>query len=496
MADDNANILTLMRANVDSFNNQVAKMKGIPAARISADMQAAAIADFSQSVKIILSEKTKNEIPHFLRFKLQKGAYCTHYQTLYKKLFGEALYTKLLTNKLQEQDKIEICAKFIERLVKNRPIVFYGPTDIAICFGGKKIEDPNYFVTLSSHPTELINYISYPELEFSRRLAFSCLTYLYRFTGDKHEQVSHLPILVHSYSGLRFDRAETPEYKRLISSEKNKADAEWVVINENPKLFLNKTSCKVLAKELYENYLADANQRAQALNKKAYVRILNADLTEPFLHAVGEVQFEVLKEILNEANFDAKYPHIEKIEISYPYWKLQKKAIKNNKVIMKEGSNEDTSAYFSDPMEGAKEKGSTEALLLCINNASSPNAYIGNRIYANYLSSADASMSNCTNITAILNPSINPFLAKEKFLTHIAIHFSDGYILALTESQQHKPDNKPAPTAAPASAPAHKHNSDSKFNILKKIILTIYAHAKVIFIEIYARIKEKFKKKS
>jgi hypothetical protein len=90
----------------------------------------------------------------------------------------------------------------------------------------------------------------------------------------------------------------------------------------------------------------------------------------------------------------------------------------------------------------------------------SPNAYAGNRIYKNSLSSIEAEFANRSNITTLFNPLFNPAIIGPSLLNTLLIRFPSGKLSSLTEikqtliqaaqiSTEHTATDQPAPAAPP-----------------------------------------------
>lgn len=554
--------MNVVQDHIQQLTEKSGKIKGINKSRIETDILESDIASLLASVRLVMSREASVELLKFIKFKVSSGQLSANYFRAYKKLLEEKLLGNLINAKLSDDERFTVLAKCVFRLIHSRPLTFYGPDDTALFRDGSSNTDNNDFVNLANNPALLIDYISYSEMEFSRRIALSAFTHLYKFTGTGYNKISAFPVFIHAHSGIRLERVETPEYKKLFVSEKRNPDLfksikmpgllgalkkpgigtilpgstpqqEFMLAQEMPRQFINLTLYKSMLRELIENYFADCNRAGVQAQKNVHLRLMPIDMADPnyvvaglagsekaVISALIAIQGDCLKAIVDQADFVKKYPKITAIELRKLFWERAVSSIQNPLVTFKPFAVDDMLAELTDPIANAAEKGSTSDTLLCVNLVCSANAYTGNRIYKNSLSSIEAEFANRSNITTLLNPIINPALLDSALLNHLLIRFPSGKLSSLTEIKEaliqaantaaavtttaaEQPPQQPEHVAETAAAMESKPTAAFKFKFklpgnpfakLKpffarfgaffKLIADIFRHVKAALIEI------------
>lgn len=496
--------MNVVQDHIQQLAEKSGKIKGINKLRIDTDILEGDISTLLSSVRLIMSREASMELLKFIKFKVSSGQFSENYFRTYKKLLEEKRLKNLMNATLSDDERFEILATCVYRMLHCRPLTFYGTDDTAIFRNGESNTDHQDFINMANNPALLIDYISYSEMEFSRRIAISSFTHLYKFTGTGYTKISAYPVFIHAHSGIRLERIETPEYKKLFVND-----------NRNPELY------KSMLREIIENYFADCNRAGAQTLKNVHVRLMPIDLTDPHYTIAGlsdkekiitttltATQRDTLKSIIEQPDFAKKYPKISAIELRQSFWEDAASKIQHPLVSYKNYSADDLLAELTDPIVDSADKGSTSDTLLCINMVCSANAYAGNRIYKNSLNSIEAEFANRSNITTLFNPIINPALIPAALLNHLLIRFPSGKLSSLLEIKQaliqaantpaagtvteqsvQQTERTPDASANTASKPASsvfKLNTPffARFGSFFKLIAEIFHHVKTTLIEI------------
>nr|MBA3603143.1 DUF4804 domain-containing protein [Parachlamydiaceae bacterium] len=196
----------------------------------------------------------------------------------------------------------------------------------------------------------------------------------------------------HHYCFPTFDEALKDNSGKFIRIEKN--------------LFLHKEIYKKRIRMSIEPFLMDANERAKAINKKAYVLAEGIGLgvwklTEQQSNLMLEVYAEVLLDHDCKHIADVNFSRIEGDPIHFQQHcealKLEKKKIK---------------FHFEEREPVQKLTGKDDGKLLVTSYAWDGNSYPGNEYWWGALSaSGDPAAACCSNISELQNPEINPMVS-------------------------------------------------------------------------------------
>lgn len=294
-------------------------------------------------------------------------------------------------------------------------------------------DELNILRLAEKYPEILAEYISYSEIEIGRRLAVSGLSHLYQYDESadsavlgsfKYKKSSSEPALIHGSVGVRFERVDTPEYKAMIrthaqigamsDSEKSK----FVCIDDKNMMYVDKELYKQAMREVYLNYLADANAHAGAQGKKAYVQ-LNFYGLSSWIHKIPgctedktlrEQVFSGLQAEVLQAIFTNELPQMKNIgaiEINDRN-KLLYRGIENH--VMPTGvelitRTNATPGAFTEALPSKY-----KSYLRCVNNSWDAASCHGNELYIGAAAkggSLDSRIGFFTNTAFTFNPLIN-----------------------------------------------------------------------------------------
>jgi len=333
---------------------------------------------------------------------------------------------------------------FMERLLTKRPLMFMLQRDSAILRDGTQVTGGFETIGTSGEklPLVLADYISYDEMQIAALMGVSVPTHFINKggrnnnaipdeTGNYEKQGIYVGLV-----GARFEKPGLMEYQHMLitrdqnttvngygdqdgvnpdkkaalapfaefygqthfptyeEAEKDKT-GKYIKIGD---MYLNRDVYKERLRMVIEPFLADANDRAQQENKKAYVQAVGLGLG---VWAVNEkIQAELMLEVYNELLQANHYEHISDVDFS---WFPHASKPVFNKM---ENTHKNITLHYSkrDPAEPLN---NPEKLLVAM-YAWDGNSYPGNEYYAGMLSaSGDPAAASCSAISELQNPEIN-----------------------------------------------------------------------------------------
>jgi len=284
-----------------------------------------------------------------------------------------------------------------DRLIKKRPITFYGITDHWKDRDGrtgngkwdeKALADPE-------------NYMTYEELKLSAKVQLSTETLLINDGGRFNEGVrgvqgSFLEEAVYIGAvGARFEKRNVMEHHDMVTKEKDSPSSEPV-----GKKFFNVEKYKERMRITFETFLIEANARGVAAkNKQVYCHVVGLGLgvwqlrgyqkqTEHFLAA--------FKDSLDRLSSNNQINNIGVIDFSYIDEKFSFEDVKFVKI------------KFSNRNPFEKLPCAESDMLVVAMFAWDGNSFVGNEYWEGHLTaSGDPAAASCSFIPQLLNPDIN-----------------------------------------------------------------------------------------
>ncbi|MBI2344768.1 DUF4804 domain-containing protein [Candidatus Dependentiae bacterium] len=346
-----------------------------------------------------------------------------------KKRFGSVVEKKFYK-------KISIL-DFLQRLIKNRPLVFYTADDIY------RLQENNSkgsgcFETIGtnceSEPLVLRDYLSYDEMQISALLGVAVPTF---FINNGNRFNKALPDISNNFEhegiyvglvGARFEKPGLMEWQHMIiTSEQNiikngyglhrktmtiweefygekfptfqeaQSCDEFKYVKISEDLYFNVSVYKKRLKLVIRPFLKEAERCAILQNKSAYCRVVGLGLGVWKMSDMQEDwMIEAYKEILEEERFK----NISNIEFLY-----------FNKNFLKLSKEISIATSFSKANPADKLLGQHENKLLVAMYAWDGNSYPGNEYWNGVLTaSGDPAAACCSTIVELQNPIINPIV--------------------------------------------------------------------------------------
>lgn len=386
------------------------------------------ILEHAKSTRPLVHKKVLTFIPLFLAHKLENGT-----------SKEKALYKDMTVN------------QFIDRLLKERTLVFVDQADRYILLNGKTGMGgfENIGTEKEKEPLTLENNLSYDEMLIAALTSVAGETHFINNgardnkgkAGGKHQEKG----IYVAQIGARFEREGVMECQHmLVTEEQNQAkngygkeadpsqaktkllrlfakhfyDLDYFPTYDEAKKMsdthietFSKTSKKYLNKELYkkrltlniEPYLLLANQQAKAAGKKAYVHVVGLGLGNwQRTHAQTGLTLQAYKEVIERCSLE----HISDINFS---WFNKASGIFTSESI--NGIN----IHFSKRNPADKLEGVDENKLLVAHYAWDSNALPGNEYWMGDLdASGDPAAACCSEIAELQNPYVNPYLRGDR----------------------------------------------------------------------------------
>ncbi len=342
---------------------------------------------------------------------------------------------------------------FIDRLLTNRPLVFMRKDDTFIIKEGfignggfEQIGTP-----LEQEPVVLKNYLSYEEMQISALLGVSVPTHFINDGDRLNKGVLGKPGSYEEkgvYVGLvgaRFEKPGLMEWQHMIITPEQNTTANGYGIAPNTdapinqklamwsklygetfptfeeaqndhtgkyipiadNTFLNASVYKERMRLVLEPFLLDANQRARAAGKQAYIHAVGLGLGEwQKTPQQAHLMLEVYADIISKQDLQ----HISDIDFSWFQGCTQCGGVENQGVLHTEHNA--IKIHFSKRNPADKLKGADSDKLLVASYAWDSNAYPGNEYWIGMLAaSGDPAAACCSTIPELQNPVINPHVA-------------------------------------------------------------------------------------
>lgn len=378
----------------------------------------------------IVPNGIKPLIDRFLSFKREQGS-----------IIEQQLYA--------EMSQIQ----FIQRLIKQRPLMFMTATDQYLLRNGKS--GAGGFDLIGSDeetpPLILREYLSYDEMQIAALISLSSPTH---FINDGNRFNQAIPGAPDTYQpsgiyvglvGARFERPGLMESQHMIISPTlntaqngygaNAADsssrqqlqmwAQFYGIDYFPSYeealqdrsgkflalpngdLLNIDVYKTRLKMVIEPFLIDAHQRAKNEQRKAYVHAVGIGLG---VWQVSPEQAKMMLEVYAEVIAQNDLSHISDINFAwFPPAHQACGGIKDSETMIENGNR--ITIHFSKRNPAAKLTHQDADKLLVVSYAWDGNSFPGNEYWAGALTaSGDPAAACCSMITELQNPYINPFL--------------------------------------------------------------------------------------
>jgi len=346
-----------------------------------------------------LSKPTEQNFVNSLRNELEREKIVNFaseaYPIVHEKVLEDAIDDlKKKNSTLETETAIK---NLFDRLIKKRPITFYGITDHwkdrdGLTGNGKWNEkamaDPE-------------NYMTYEELKLSAKIQLSTETLLINDGGRFNKgacgvQGSFLEEAVYVGAvGARFEKSKVMEHQEMVTEEKDSTSSEPV-----GKKFFNVDKYKERMRITFETFLIEANARGVAANnKQVYCHVVGLGLgvwqlkgyqkqTEHFLSS--------FKDSLERLSGNNQIKNIGVIDFSYIDEKLSFEDVKCVKI------------KFSKRNPFEKLSNEESDMLVVAMFAWDGNSYVGNEYWEGHLTaSGDPAAASCSFIPQLLNPDIN-----------------------------------------------------------------------------------------
>ena len=383
-------------------------------------------------------EQAKNSYP-FIHHKVLE--LMNNFLT-YKKLHGT-----IIEKKLYQSMSID---EFINRLLKNRPLMFMTEQDSYLLKDGTT--GCGGFETIGTEketaPLILKNYLSYDEMQIAAFINVSVPTF---FINNGARNNSGIKSTKHDYEkegilvgsvGARFEKPEYMEWKHIIvtthrdkelqsqsdlfqlwskfynekfetyqQAVENKSNRYIQFYKGTRKCFFDKIIYKKRMHYVIEPFLKETQQRGKQNNKKVYLHATGLGLgVWKIISEQDQLLVDVYADILNDSSSDNQFSQIADIDFSYfkpgTEWKKSHRKV-------------DINIHFSKRNPADKLQGPNFEKLLVAQYAWDANAYPGNEYWNGLLTaSGDPAAACCSTIAELQNPEINHFLSAKKIAAY------------------------------------------------------------------------------
>ncbi|MBA2369415.1 MAG: DUF4804 domain-containing protein [Candidatus Protochlamydia sp.] len=335
---------------------------------------------------------------------------------------------------------------FIDRLLTKRPLAFLTSSDSYLL--KNQIRGNGGFEGIGKEhelpPLCLQNYLSYDEMAISALIGVSCPTYFIN-EGDRNNQgifshAGHQEMGIYvGLVGARFEKQNLMDWQHMIITPVQNTLDNGYGTNSNPFLniwsnfyghpfptyeealsgdparvllvghetYLNIPVYKERLRRVVEPFLEEANQRAGAEGKKAYVHAVGIGLG---VWQISPKQKEYMLEVYAEILNSRPLPHIADIDFSY-FNAMQCGGVGDLEKICT--TENEITVHFSN--RNPAEKLSSDQKLLVASYAWDGNTFPGNEYWMGSLSaSGDPAAACCSTIPQLQNPLINTTLTAKK----------------------------------------------------------------------------------
>ncbi|ETS84577.1 hypothetical protein PFICI_02602 [Pestalotiopsis fici W106-1] len=316
----------------------------------------------------------------------------------------------------------------VRRLVEKRPLMFMGGRDMTILRDGTSVgslfrewDRVGTDAEVSSRWLKLKDYLSYDEIMLGSLLGVSGPSY---FINDGNRYNNGQPMregtfiprgIVVGLVGARYerdDRMDSVFCKPAVRSPKQHPDLTRVFTDffgkrPNPSRPFNLSMYKARMKITIELLLCEANDRAKAAGKKAYVHVVGLGLgvwSPPGVKKVPEAYIEGFMDVIeDDENDDDKYANIGTIDFSYI---TVPQSVRNDMQAV--AAKADMDAIFSMRSPGALLPAHKQNELLIVSYAWDGNSFPGNEYWGGSLSaSGDPAQACMSTIAELHNPILN-----------------------------------------------------------------------------------------
>ncbi len=344
-------------------------------------------------------------------------------------------------------------AGLVDRLLARRPLVFVGGGDSYLLRDGGRSQGGFEEIGTDRErpPLTLARLQSYDEMALSALLGVSVPTHFINSGGRYNaarpqEAGSFEPRGVYvGLVGARFERARRMEWRHMmvepgqnVASQGYGPDADpaapgagllraWARFyglehfplhdearQGDADRFLRLDGEQYLDVEVYrrrlrmsiEPFLADADQRARAAGRRAYVHAVGLGLGVWSVHPRQDaLQVQVYSEVLARQCFE----HIADLDFSW-FSGAERCGAAGDGEVFGEGGNQ-IRIHFSRRDPAALLEGRNHGKLLVAMYAWDSNAFPGNEYWSGSLTaSGDPAAASCSNIPELQNPDVNPMV--------------------------------------------------------------------------------------
>ncbi len=394
----------------------------------------------AQSTYPIMHTQIEELITNFLNYKKENGSNVE--KKFYKNMNKEA---------------------FIDRLLKQRPLMFMTEEDLYILRNkaeGKLSDFESIGKESEKAPLIINDYLSYDEMQIAALIGVSVPTYFIN-DGNRYNSAKKGELGTYEEEGVyvglvgaRFEKPELMEWQHMMITRKQNTSKNGYGINNSSANSLldiwskfynlnfptfeeaeedktnryfkfheksvykgNYFDCNVYKKRIrlvIEPFLCDANKRAQNQNKKAYVHTVGLGLGVWAVAALkqAKLMLEVYADIIKENDLSC----ISDIDFSwFPEEIKEIDGKKDNESFITKENNKIINTikiHFSKRNPSALLKGDDKGKLLCACYAWDGNSFPGNEYWGGHLNASGDPAAACSSTIAQLqNPYINPYVS-------------------------------------------------------------------------------------
>uniref|UniRef100_A0A6B2L2Z7 Uncharacterized protein n=1 Tax=Arcella intermedia TaxID=1963864 RepID=A0A6B2L2Z7_9EUKA len=368
-------------------------------------------------------------------------------------------------------------SKYINRLIRNRPLVFYTPMDVSILRNSNEPPGSDWRLIGTNHEGAILmrDYLSYDEIQLSTLLGVSSPTYFINNGNRNNKGVPSEPGTFEEYgiylglTGARFEHFDLmesqhvlvtteystpqngygadgedvvnrrrlsiwarvyhqvdqegnfyfPSYAEVSQKMKNKPDPNFFPVTNQKSadtIYVNIPVYKLRLRLSLETLFLDANLRGQSENKLVYLQVIGLGLGS---WQICKEQAGWLVDVCYEIIQYNKLPQISVLNFSWFGDGLTCGGEGNGGIIRTETGNT-IKILFNKRNTADKLEGEYEGRLLVTCYPWDGNAFPGNEYWRGLLIvSGDPAAASCSCISELQNPYINEALNSNNiFVAH------------------------------------------------------------------------------